>query len=946
MSRLIRRAGAAVAAVMLALLCAALCAPAALAAPDQEKTVRVAYFDSAHFLEGASEDAVKSGYAYEILHEVSNRTGWRYEYVYGDWAELYDQFTKGEIDLFPGLAARADRASFMSWPDHTIDVEHHSVFVGRNDSSLDPDDLTTLNGKRIGLVRNNNMTDEFLAWARKHDLKPRCVYYDELDRMPQDLAAGVIDGFAGSENNVDNTQDAVVFARIAQTKSYLAVRKGAPDLLAELNDALAAIEKDHPNFYQELKAKHYRTRVSATTLSPEEEAWVADHQVLRIGYVDGYLPFSGTADDGSPQGVVADFAEQMVRELSLADDLRVELVRYGSYEGVLGGLDQGEVDVAFPVMTSVWHAEKHNVMETDQLVSSSISAVFAGEFDLSKLDVIAVDRNNSAQKDFAREAYPQSQILECGSSREVLDAVRSGRAGCALYNSSRISTALAGSGGSLSEIPVGKSIGFSFAVRKGNMPVLALMNRGVSVLVDENYSDEMYQYVSQLSDFTIQDFLRKYAFAIVAGVLVVLLLVLLVILSFLGKARAAEAETAQLNRELRENQAKLERAKEAAEQANAAKTNFLFSMSHDIRTPMNAIIGFTDLVRKNIDRKDVALGYLEKIRMSNEFLLSLINNVLEMARIESGKERLELERGNAYEFFNEMYSVFEPQMREKGIDFTYRVDVDHPCVLTDATKWREILLNLLSNALKYTPAGGSVTLELTELSADETGRACYRVDLRDTGIGMSADFLPHLFDEFSRERTSTESRVFGTGLGMPIVKRLVDLMGGTIQVESELGKGTRFVIDAPLQVVDGPHDQGSDRDAAADAALLAGKRILLAEDNDLNAEIALALLEELGLAVDRVANGQLCVDQLEQADPGAYDAVLMDVQMPVMDGYEATRRIRALADPAKAAIPVLAMTANAFEEDKRNAFAAGMNGHVAKPVRVEELVAALADALR
>ena len=406
-------------------------------------------------------------------------------------------------------------------------------------------------------------------------------------------------------------------------------------------------------------------------------------------------------------------------------------------------------------------------------------------------------------------------------------------------------------------------------------------------------------------------------------------------------ATAAYHELQSIREREREiaHQAELKKARDQAEAANEAKTRFLFNMSHDIRTPMNAIIGFTNLLEKHLDNKELAQSYLEKIKDSNGFLLSLVNNVLEMARIESGKMALDEVYSDSYALNDATVSIFEAQMQEKGIDFKVSFNVEHPAVYCDETKTREIYLNILSNALKYTPAGGSVTVDTFEVPAEREGYVQFRSIIKDTGIGMSKEFLPHLFEEFTREHTSTESKVIGTGLGMPIVKKLVGIMHGTIEVESELGKGTTFVVTLPHRIAEPKKAAAVTESVEAGSTVdLQGKRILLAEDNDLNAEIAIAILEETGLSVERAEDGVICVNMLDKSEVGYYDLVLMDVQMPNLDGYGATQRIRALADKKKATIPIIAMTANAFEEDRQNALAAGMNEHIAKPIDVDELL--------
>ena len=392
---------------------------------------------------------------------------------------------------------------------------------------------------------------------------------------------------------------------------------------------------------------------------------------------------------------------------------------------------------------------------------------------------------------------------------------------------------------------------------------------------------------------------------------------------------------------------RIEQAAKKAEAANAAKTRFLFSMSHDIRTPMNAIIGYSDLLEKNIDQKETALGYVKKIKASNSMLLSLINYTLEMARIESGMTELKEDVGNLQQFMEILQSVSEPQIAKKNLHFDWNLNVTHNEIICDVTKLREIIVNIVSNAIKYTPDGGKVSLDIEELSQEKEGSATYRFSVVDNGIGMSEEYLPHIFEEFSREHTSTETKIVGAGLGLPIVKSLVDLMGGTIQVESKPGEGSKFLIVLTFRIADqeetadATNQSETEKDTAYD---FSGKRILLVEDNELNAEITMTILQEKSLAVDWVKDGTECLAALEKQPVHYYDAILMDIQMPKMNGYEATQKIRT-SHGKNSDIPIIAMTANAFEEDRKKAFEVGMNGHVAKPIHVETLMRTLQENL-
>ena len=418
---------------------------------------------------------------------------------------------------------------------------------------------------------------------------------------------------------------------------------------------------------------------------------------------------------------------------------------------------------------------------------------------------------------------------------------------------------------------------------------------------------------------------------------------------------------------------KLEKMAEEARSANEAKTRFLFNMSHDIRTPMNAIIGFSNFLKQHIDDREKTLEYIDKIQTSSSFLLSLINDVLEMARIESGKAMLKMESGCLSDLVNSLNAVFELSIRTKNLKYSCNLNVTHEYLICDKTKLREIILNILGNAIKYTPDGGQVTVDITEENLAREGYARYRFVVKDTGIGMSEEYLPHIFEEFTRERTSTESKVFGAGLGLPIVKALIDLMEGTVEIESKVGEGSTFIVTLPFQLADQEKirlldqrksektdlqvsDWGEEKlredlkipekakksektvknSESSQEACFQGKRVLLAEDNDLNAEIAETILEERGFVVERAADGELCVEELQKKPERYYDMILMDIQMPNMDGYTAAEVIRKLKDPRRLT-PIVAMTANAFEEDRRKAFEAGMNAHIAKPINVDAM---------
>ena len=393
--------------------------------------------------------------------------------------------------------------------------------------------------------------------------------------------------------------------------------------------------------------------------------------------------------------------------------------------------------------------------------------------------------------------------------------------------------------------------------------------------------------------------------------------------------------------------ADLKKAAELAKSANEAKTRFLFNMSHDIRTPMNAIIGFSGLLEKNLQNEEKAKEYLGKICSSGNLLMTIINQILEIARIESGTIALQLKAEDINAVFHTVNTVFEEDIRKKNLQYSADLDVYHTFIFCDRVKLQEIMLNIISNAIKYTSDGHAVHVKIYEKDSENPRKARFIFTCEDTGIGMSEEYLPHIFEEFSREHTTTENKVAGTGLGLPIVKSMIELMGGSIQVESTQGVGTKFTVDISFDMAsesDVYRDQISEQPDVLEK--LEGKRILLAEDNDLNAEIAIELLAEQKIITDRAEDGAECLDKLEKAVAGYYDMILMDIQMPVMDGYDAAARIRRMKDEKKASIPIVAMTANAFAEDRQKAISMGMNDHVAKPIDMNVLLPVIAKYIR
>ncbi len=543
-------------------------------------------------------------------------------------------------------------------------------------------------------------------------------------------------------------------------------------------------------------------------------------------------------------------------------------------------------------------------------------AVLTGvkKFDENKENTVAVSRNNLLGKWYISFNYPFWKIKEYDSSAEADKAVQSGEADCFVVKAGQSLKTLEDS--KMRSIFLTKSGASCFAVTRENTTLMNILNKTIQTLPASRLSSQFYVYENAPGKVTLAEYIKDNLRVVSIWFVSVVLIIVWIIVYLLIQARKAKIQ---------------------AEKANAAKSEFLFNMSHDIRTPMNALLGYSELIKRELTDPKL-LDYQEKMEQSGNLLLSIINNVLDMARIESGKVELDEDYVKIRDIYQGIYKIFQAEAEKKCIHLKMEYDVKHEHVICDETKNREIFLNLISNAVKYTASGGRVTIRITELDCDRKDYVRIRTQVIDTGIGMSEEFLPSLFEAFARERNTTDGKIAGTGLGMPIIKKYIDMMYGTIEVESKQGEGSKFTVTLEYRIADKSYyERATEKFSDMDETRISGKHILLAEDNDLNAEIAQFILEDMGLMVDRVEDGVQCVSRIEQKPAGTYDLILMDIQMPNMDGYRATEMIRGLSDKDKATIPIIAMTANAFEEDRKKALAKGMNGHIAKPVDAEKV---------
>ena len=706
------------------------------------------------------------------------------------------------------------------------------------------------------------------------------------------------------------------------------------------------LEQDSPFFKADLYKKYF-TLDYIQILTGKEKVWVEEHGGIQIGFLNNDPAiFSMDEETGKITGMLAEYISY-AKDCLGNQTLEFNIHAYDDYDEMIQALQNREIDMIFYAGRNPYFAEQNGYALTNTAWTYSLMAVTDEEkFDENKVYTVAVPKEKYALKQHIAFSYPEWKLVDCDSLDNAADMVIQEKADCFLMGASQ--ALIYDNSQNFKSVPLTKTMEACFTVRKGEGSLLSILNKTIKAMPSDMLTSALAIYDSTADKVTFSDFIKDNLLVFLATVGFLALSIIGIILVLLRKARKAEAVAKLAAKDTKKLNDKLEIALKKAEDASLAKTRFLNNMSHDIRTPMNAILGYAQLMEEELKEKDLpeTSDHLEKLQQSGNLLLSIINNVLDMARIESGKMEIDENYGRIEDIRQTLFEIFGDEAKKKNIALHYTINVEHEHILTDTTKVKEIFVNILSNAIKYTPSGGSVMINVDELVCDEPGYMMVRTRVSDTGIGMSQDYLTKIFDAFTRERNTTKSKITGSGLGMSIVKRYVDLLGGTIDIESEPGKGSTFTVTLKHRIADESyyvkkHDKGS----GTASKILEGRNILLAEDNDLNAEIAEAILERAGLKTERVEDGIQCVNKITKMPVGTYDMILMDIQMPRMDGYKATQAIRHLPDKDKACIPIVAMTANAFEEDKRDAVAAGMNGHIAKPIQMDKLLSMLAEVL-
>lgn len=839
------------------------------------KVVRVGSFEDT--FNYVNERGARKGYGYELLETLSGYTGWQFEYVTCDWSDCFEKLKNGEIDIMGDISYTEDRAEEMLFSDEPMGEEKYYLYADFSRTDISASNFKTLNGKKIGVLMGTEPEEMLTEWEEKHGIKTEHVNISDNEDVKQKLANHEIDCFVSLEEAFWAELGISTMTRVGESRIYYAINKDRPDIKEELDYAMSVLDEADP-FYTADLYKRYFSLDYTPILTGEEKAWLKEHGAIRMGFLtsDGGVSTYDPAT-GELTGAITDYIQFAAGCLG-NQELEFQIVGYDSIEAKLDALKSGEIDMIFHFDQNPNLAEEYRVACTSTTWITNLMAVTNKEhFNESKANRIAVPQNKLSLKKYLAFYYPQWEIVDCDTQEDAAKPINLLAGSIAMYQSSA------------------RKVTLSEFIKDNFVMVLLISSIAVAV-------------------------------------------VLLTILKLLQKARKAEATAKKAASDTQELNAKLQVAVENAESANRAKSTFLFNMSHDIRTPMNAIIGYADLASRHLDDPAKLEKYMENIQVCGQNLLMLLNNVLDLARIENDKTEIEYSVSDVEKDFRNCVAMFQNQADSKGQTLTVTARLQHPYVYVDIPHLTEVCTNLVSNAVKYTGACGTIRCDITQKPGKKEGWCDTVITVADNGIGMSQEFQKHIFEPFERERTSTVSKVEGSGIGMGIVKKLVGLMGGTVEVESKIGVGSTFAVTIPCRIASQEETQAKRDTTSSDKKSLSGTKILLAEDNDLNAEIAVELLQEEGCTVDRAKDGVECVDMLEKAANGTYQLILMDIQMPVMNGYDAAKKIRRMDDLPKADIPIIAMTANAFSEDKQAALDAGMNDHVSKPINMNILV--------
>lgn len=890
-------------------------APEKLSAPA--RVVRIGSPEDIY--DRVNEKGERIGYGYEYLQKIANYTDWIYEYVPCSWTDCFEKLQAGEIDILDAISYTDDRAKTMLFSNLPMGEERYYIFAKLGETDISVSDISSLEGRKIGVLKNHLPEMVLNEWEEKNHVHTQHINVSTKEECLEKLERGEIECFVSVESAYWSEYDLASVTSIGSSGIYFAMNPGRPELKEQIDNAMRRISDEYPMFGTELYQQYF-TDTNIPILTKEERMWLAQHGTIRVGFLknDGGVS-TWNANTGEVTGMINDYVH-LAEHCLKGQELDFQLVGFDSRDEMPEALHNGNIDMIFYVAQNPYSAEMQGYDLSDTAWILNMAAVTMQErFDEEIENTAAITAGNTVLQSYLSRNYPKWNFVEYGSQREAVNAVRCGKADCLVVESSEV--AEYANERKLHSFLLTKPGKASFAVESGNTILLSVLNKTLRTMSTSKLSGAVNVYENDLRKVTITDFIRDNLLTVLLTAGTIVSIVFLIILGLLRKSKLAER--------------KAKEAQQQAEKANAAKSTFLHNMSHDIRTPLNGIMGMLCIMEKAKNDPEKRDDCLKKIESSSRLLLSLINDVLDMARLEAENVPVCSESVNLDQACAEITDTVKFQAEAAGIRVTgEHDDYEGIFVFTNALYLKKILLNLFSNAIKYNKPNGSIHTSMRTINRTQNQITC-EFKISDTGVGMQEEFVTNeLFTPFVQAETSARSHYAGTGLGMAIVKEIVDKLGGTIHVESKPGVGSTFTVVLTFEI---DHNGKAEKQKAIPDADIQGLHLLLVEDNELNAEIAESLLSDQGASVTIAHNGKEAVELFCEKPAGTYDAILMDMMMPVMDGLTATKTIRALARPDAKKIPVIAMTANAFREDAKKCMEAGMNAHLAKPLDIEKV---------
>ena len=1051
------------------------------------KVVRVAYQEFNRLMIVDEQNKPISGYAYDYIQTIGAYAGWDVKYV--PCSSFFDSvrlLRAGKVDLIYEISYTPERAKEILFPSAPMAYEYYYLYSSVDNMSVTPGVYSSMNGRTVGVTAGTILPELLKNWSKKKNVNFKIVEYEDITKKEADLYAGKID--LDLEVSVLAKRNLSAVEKIGESAYYLVARKQRPDLIADMNSAVEKVLNNDLFFFSRLQERYFSDTVLSRNLTAEERKWLADHKVLRVGFFDKYLPFSARDENGRPIGACIETVGEVLKALKLENKLKVEFICFDDQREGYKAVEAGKIDLMFPAYVSNSVKKDYRIIGGKSLATIASNLAYLNAYGDGKNKRIGVNRHNLMQYYYSRDSYPRSKIVLHDDIQGCLDGLLDGSLDGTFLNGFRSEALLKpGKYHALRTLRAKGDFQIHMAFAEDNIGLMLLMNRGLTILDPDFINKASYSYMGRIYTYSMMDFLQDHIFPVILTVAGIVALIVALIgyrisnrkLAGINRELTEYSETiekqrqqeSELRGQLEKKQNELKDALQMAQAASRAKTAFLSNMSHDIRTPMNAIIGFTGLAASHIHETERVREYLATIAQSSEHLLSLINDILDMSRIESGKMTLNEKVESLAEIIHVLREIVDADVRAKQLDFRIEAaDIRNERVYCDKLRLNQVLLNLLSNAVKYTHPGGKIFLRIAQKPAEKADRGVFEFRVRDNGIGMSEEFAKTIFEPFTREENSTVSGIQGTGLGMAITRNIVEMMGGRISLTSKKGEGTEFVVQLDFRIaagqepelavpelngarclvvnddvdacqniagmlraaglhsewcvsgkeaviraeeslrcgdrfkvyvvdrqmpdVDGietvrrirravgkepfivllapygcPSIESEAKEAGADGFLslplfpsdlrkalrgsagkassgqsdgeepvfsLKGKKVLMVDDSVLNLKIGVLVLEGQGMTVDTARNGKMAVDMIRKKGIDAYDFIVMDVQMPVMNGYEATGILRKL--PGGDKLKIIAFSANAFEEDKEKSLKAGMDGHITKPLKIADLV--------